>query len=323
MGNTENLTEYINIQTDFGFKHVFGNLDNKTALVRFLNALFDGKLTVTDVVYHDKEILPSDEKGKRIVYDVYCTAPVNRSKSPFFPPYKPKDGKDTEWDHHFILEMQNIYTPPFEERMTYYASKMVAGQGKAGWNYQLEPVFAVAVTDFNFSHLKPKLIRDVMLTDRKSGEPLTDKLHILLCSLKEVPERWEKCRTEMEYILFLIKNMELMDNTSLAYREGRFAEIFEAARSNRLREEEKIAYSQSLEKLRDTQAGIRFASDKAREEGRIEGEAKGRAEGLAEGEAMGIHAAMTKVAIKMKANGTPLEKIAAITELPIDEIEKL
>ena len=276
MADTEIKTEYINILTDFGFKHVFGNLDNKTALVRFLNALFDGKLTVTDVVYHDKEILPSDEKGKRIVYDVYCTAPVSRSKSPFFPPYKPKDGKDTEWDHHFILEMQNIYTPPFEERMTYYASRMVAGQGKAGWNYQLEPVFAVAVTDFNFSHLSPKMVRDVMLTDRESGEPLTDKVHILLCSLKEVPGKWEECRTEMEYILFLIKNMELMDNTSLAYKEGRFAEIFEAARSNRLREEEKIAYSQSLEKLRDTQAGIRFAADRAREEGEARGKAEER-----------------------------------------------
>ena len=56
MADTEIKTEYINIQTDFGFKHVFGNIDNKTALVRFLNALFEGSLTVTDVVYHDKEI---------------------------------------------------------------------------------------------------------------------------------------------------------------------------------------------------------------------------------------------------------------------------
>ena len=67
--------------------------------------------------------------------------------------------------------------------------------------------------------------------------------------------------------------------------------------------------------MRDTQAGIRFAADKAREEG----EAKGRAEG----EAMGIHAAMTKVARKMKADGSPIEKIAAITELSIEEIENL
>ena len=319
MADTEIKTEYINIQTDFGFKHVFGNIDNKTALVRFLNALFEGSLTVTDVVYHDKEILPSDEKGKRIIYDVYCTTPVNRSQSPFFPESQSKGDQDTKRDHHFILEMQNIYTPPFEERMTFYASKMVAGQGKAGWNYELEPVFAVAVTDFNFGHLSPKLIRDVMLTDRDSGEVLTDKVHIFFCSLKEVPGKWEECRTEMEYILFLIKNMESMDSTSLAYKEGRFAEIFEAARSNRLREDEKIAYSQSLEKLRDTQAGIRFAADRAREEGRAEGEAKGRAEGEAKGRAEGV----ASVAVNLLRQGMNIEIIAAATGLSIERIREL
>lgn len=279
MVKVEINTEYINIQTDFGFKHVFGDLRNKPALIRFLNALFDGKLTVTDVTYHDKEILPSEQEGKRIVYDVYCTSHIRRADSPYFPDRQiPPEDKDSGTAHHFILEMQNIYTPPFEERIVFYASKMIAGQGKAGWNYELEPVFAVAVTDFNFSHLSPRLVRDVMLVDRDTMEPLSDKLHIILCSLREVPGKWEACATELERILYLIKHMEDMDSTSLAYREGNYADIFEAARSSRLRDEEKIAYSQSLEKLRDTRRGITFAADKAREEGRAEGRAEGRDE---------------------------------------------
>ncbi len=61
MGKVEIKTEYINLQTDFGFKHVFGSVANKQALIRFLNALFEGKLIVTDIVYHDKEILPSEQ----------------------------------------------------------------------------------------------------------------------------------------------------------------------------------------------------------------------------------------------------------------------
>ena len=312
-------TEYINIQTDFGFKHVFGNIKNKTALVRFLNALFDGKLTVTDVVYHDKEILPSDEKGKRIIYDVYCTTPVSRKNSPFYPDTQAKDEEAAFRDHHFILEMQNIYTPPFEERMTYYASKMVAGQGKAGWNYELEPVFAVAITDFNISQLSPKLVRDVMFADRISGEPLTDKVHIILCSLKEVPDKWENCRTEMEYLLFLIKNIEHMDSTSLAYREGRFSEIFEAARSSRLKEDEKVAYSQSLDKLRDTQAGIQFAADQARNEGREEGREEGRAEGREEGRAEGL----SFVAENLLRQGLDLDFVAKATGLAIERIKAI
>lgn len=206
-------------------------------------------------------------------------------------------------------------TPPFEERIVFYASKMIAGQGKAGWGYELEPVFAIAVTDFNFSHLSPKLVRDVMLVDRESMEPLTDKLHILLCSLKELPGSWEECQTEIERMLFLIKNMENMDSTSLAYREGRFAEIFEAARSNRLREDEKIAYSQSLEKLRDTQAGIIFAADKARAEGRAEGKTEERAKSIRIMLSLGI-------APEIIANqyGMTTEDVISYQELPADLI---
>lgn len=66
-------TTFINVQTDFGFKHVFGSEKHKYVLIQFLNALFEEKLIVNDVTYHNKEIISSEEKGKRIVYDVYCT----------------------------------------------------------------------------------------------------------------------------------------------------------------------------------------------------------------------------------------------------------
>ena len=67
-----------------------------------------------------------------------------------------------------------------------------------------------------------------------------------------------------------------MDNPSLAYREGHFPKIFDAARSNRLSQVETIRYSDSLQKLRDTQAGIAFTAKKNREEGIEIGIAKER-----------------------------------------------
>ncbi|MDE6290928.1 MAG: Rpn family recombination-promoting nuclease/putative transposase, partial [Muribaculaceae bacterium] len=217
----------------------------------------------------------------------------------------------------------NIYTPPFEERITFYASKMVASQGKAGWTYELEPVFAVAVTDFNFSHLSPRTVRDVMLVDRVTGEPLTDKLHIILCSLKEVPETWEECRTEMEHILFLIKNMDNMDSTSLAYREGRFSEIFEASRISRLSKHEIGAYSQSLEKLRDTQLGIQYAAERAAERAAEHARAEGRAEGHAEGRAEGRVEGLESVALNLLREGMDPQFVAGMTGLSLDHLNAL
>lgn len=313
-------TEYINLQTDFGFKHVFGSLANKRILIRFINSLFDGKISVTDIDYHDKEILPSAKNGKRIVYDVYCTSNIQRSDSLFFPAYQTNGFQgETKTDHHFILEMQNIYNPPFEERITYYTCKMVASQGKPGWEYDLEPVFAVVLTDFNFNHLTPCLVHDIVLADRETGELLTDKVHIMFCSLKEVPGEWVDCRTELEQILFLIKNIDKMDNTSLAYIEGKYADMFEAAKSNSLKKDEIVRYSESLEYFRDVKAGIRFAAENASKEARQKALAEGRAEGLAEGRAD----ANRQNARRMLELGMAPELISTVTGITVDEIKSL
>lgn len=51
---------FINLQTDYGFKRMFGSIKNKRVLIRFLNAIFGDDIRVTDVKYHDKELLPSE-----------------------------------------------------------------------------------------------------------------------------------------------------------------------------------------------------------------------------------------------------------------------
>ncbi len=270
-------TTFLNLQTDYGFKLLFGTPENKHILIRFLNALLGDWLRVDDVVYHNKEVLPESKLGKRIVYDVYCTSVIKDSLMAVGGSRNESDAMAgcVETQHHFIVEMQNVYAPPFEERMVYYASKAISGQGKAGWNYDLDPVIAIAVINFDLGKMSGRLVHDVMLTDRSTGEILTEKLHMFFVSLKQLPKEWSECRTELEQMVFLIKNIQDMKTDSLAYIEGRFAEVFEAARSSHLNESDSIAYSQSLGKLRETQAGFRYAASQARAEGRVEGRVEG------------------------------------------------
>ncbi len=105
--------------------------------------------------------------------------------------------------------------------------------------------------------------------------------------------------------------MDKMESTSLAYREGKFTEIFEAARSSRLRDDQIVDYSKSLERLRDTQKGMEFIAAKERAAGREEGKAEGEKD------------AMIRVAQKMKAKGSSIEDIIALTDLTLSEIQKL
>ena len=50
---------------------------------------------------------------------------------------------------------------------------------------------------------------------------------------------------------------------------------------------------------------------------------KGMARGIEKGIEKGMKEAMLKIAQKMKSSGMPLESIAQMTELPLEEIEAL
>jgi predicted transposase/invertase (TIGR01784 family) len=58
-------------------------------------------------------------------------------------------------------------------------------------------------------------------------------------------------------------------------------------------------------------------------EGLAEGKAKGKAEGLAEGEAKGLAEGKLEIAKKLKSHGMPFDQISEITNLSIEEIEKI
>ena len=300
-------TPFINLQSDFGFKRAFGSERFRNALIKFLDAVLGDEITVTDIRFHDKEVLPSSVEGKRIVYDIYCTMDVPSEQTGFSSNY-PRLGEPTESvSHHFILEMQNIYEPPFEERMVYYAFKLVAEQGKRGWTYEIDPVISIAVTDFDFSFLSKKVLQDFQLREKETGEILTRKIRMLFLSLKQIPERWEECENELQRQLYLIKNMEKLDKNSVPYKDGGYDDLFRAAESADIVGEEMVRYSESLDRLRSYQAGVDYAAEKSRLEGIQEGMEKG----------------VEKVAMRLIKSGMDDMLIASMTDLTLEQIKRL
>lgn len=277
----DNLTTFMNIRTDYGFKKLYGQPQNKNLLIRLLNAVFGDCITITDVVYHDKEVLPGAPDGKRIIYDIYCTSkvddysePINRRDCEFLNFIN--GDKSESREHHFILEMQNEYEPPLENRVLYYTSKPIADQGKAGWNYKLDPVVTILVTNFDFKHMSKKLKREIAMTDIETNELFTDKMKIVVLSLKQIAgKRWSECKTELESILYLMSNMDKLEKNSEEYMASSYRDFFDAAVTDSFVAEEAVAYSQSLAKLEAIEAGIRYAAHESYNEGRAEGRAEG------------------------------------------------
>ena len=305
-------TRYINLRTDFGFKRIFGSEKRKNLLIRFLNALLGENMTIIDVNHVPTERQSDYIDGKRIVYDVSFMSKVdyvNMSKCRQIQMNQRIHSSDCKVDpnaSHFILEMQNVYEPPFEDRLVYYVSKALSGQLRKGSKYWLMPVVAIAVTNFNFQHLTPRLVHDMGIRDKINGELLTEQLRILLVSLTEVKD-WNECETELERLLFLIKNMDKMDNESKAYKCGEYDEFFEAADSLHLLAEEAAVYASSLYHLEDVEASVNFAKIAAREEGREEGRMMEKRD----------------MAVKLLNLNLPIDMVVSATGLSVEEINKL
>ena len=148
---------------------------------------------------------------------------------------------------------------------------------------------------------------------------MSEKLRMVFLSLRQLPKEWDDCKTELERIMYLIKNMDKLDKNSEPYKSGGYENMFDAAESRQIAAEDVVLYSQSLERLRSYQAGVDYAA----EQSWASGLEKGRAEGRAEGIELGEERMSVRIARNLLKSGMSKEMVASATGLSIDRIEHL
>ncbi|MDE6021618.1 MAG: Rpn family recombination-promoting nuclease/putative transposase, partial [Ruminococcus sp.] len=148
---------FIKLRSDYGFKRAFCSPQNAEVLKKFLNALFEGKMVVTDVTFQDKEVLPPDQNGKRIVYDAYCT---------------------TSTGYHFVVEMQRKQSELFGKRMVFYISSCIFRQGEKGGSFKFDPVYLIVITDFDMKPLEKRIVNEIVLMERNTNVVFTEDFKI-------------------------------------------------------------------------------------------------------------------------------------------------
>ena len=277
---------FIKLRSDYGFKRAFASPQNAEVLRKFLNALFEGRMVVTDVTFHDKEVLPPGVGGKRIVYDVYCT---------------------TDTGYHFVVEMQQEQSELFGQRMIFYVSSCVYRQGESGGSYRFDPVYLIVITDFDMRQLSPRLVNEVVLMERNTHVVFSEDLKIFFLSLAQVSDDWDDCKSELEKQLYLIKNMENLNKNSKPYQSGEYPEMFNASEIASMAKEDIVSYKNSILYEMEHESALEFAEKR--------GEEKGLAKGLEEG--------VLKVAREMRKAGMSLEDIKRCTSLTSEQISAL
>jgi predicted transposase/invertase (TIGR01784 family) len=277
--------EMLNPLWDYCFKTVFASQRNIGNLTALLKAVLG---------------LPPDELAHLTLADPYLKSWFQEDK------YGILDARIyTKSNMVITVEVQISYSPAMTERILYYLSKLIWEQLKSGDSYALlRPVICIVICNYEM-HDEADYLNQYMLRNEISGKLFTDLVKVVTIELPKVPEqdngkalwpwlKYFKSRNEEEFEMLKEKHPEVSEAV---------IELRQMSQS-----EEERYKADTLEKWRRDR--ITWEYD-AFNKGKAEGEAKGKVEGKAE------------VARNLKAIGIPVEKIAAVTGLSLDEIAKL
>jgi predicted transposase/invertase (TIGR01784 family) len=245
--------KYINPFTDFGFKKIFGEEANKDLLIDFLNELLTDKGKITNLTYLKSEHLGNTDLDRRAIFDLYC---------------------ENEKGEKFIVEMQRAKQDYFKDRSLYYATFPIQEQAKRGeWNYQLNSVFSIAITDFIFDDSeanKTKLLHDVRLIEKETQKVFYDKLRFIYVEIKKFDKKLEEIETHFEKWLYILKNLAKLDSIPTKLQEKIFKKLFQIAEIAQFDEKQLQLYRDSEKNYLDFTASLETSFKDGKKEREIE-----------------------------------------------------
>lgn len=288
---------YLDPKADLTFKKVFG--EHEDLVISLLNALLPLRADeeVIEVEYLPAELVPDNPLRKNSIVDVRCVDAVGRQ---------------------FIVEMQMVWSPEFLQRVLFNSAKAYVRQLDKGFDYSLlKPVYSLNLVNDIFEPQLPEYYHYFKLVHEEHTEKVIDGLHLVFVELpKFTPHSMSEKKMQMLWLRYLteIKDgtekipQELLDNAET----GKAISVLETSSYN-------DAQLASYDKFWDTISIEKTLYNS--------GERKGREEGLMEGEAIGMEKGRAeekrKIASGMKQAGIPLETIAVITGLPLEEVKSI
>lgn len=296
---------YLDPKADLTFKKVFG--EHEDLVISLLNALLPLRADeeVIEVEYLPAELVPDNPLRKNSIVDVRCVDAVGRQ---------------------FIVEMQMVWSPEFLQRVLFNSAKAYVRQLDKGFDYSLlKSVYSLNLVNDIFEPQLPEYYHYFKLVHEEHTEKVIDGLHLVFVELpKFTPHSMSEKKMQVLWLRYLteIKDgtekipQELLDNAET----GKAISVLETSSYN---DAQLASYDKFWDTISIEKTLYNSGERKGREEGLMEGEAigmeKGRAEGMAEGRAE----EKRKIASGMKQAGIPLETIAVITGLPLEEVKSI
>ncbi len=226
-------TKYINPFTDFGFKKIFGEENNKDLLMDFLNELLRPQgVTIKSLTYKKDTKLPKNAEDRKVIFDLYC---------------------ENENGDKFTIELQKAKQRHFKDRLLYYSSFSIQEQGKRGnWDYELNAVYIIAILDFFFEQtITQKVMSYYKLLDLDTAETFTDKLNFITVEMPHFTKQEHELKTNLDKWLYLLKHLSTLERIPPVLQIAILEKVFKVAEYAGMSKYAKHEYETSLKNYND------------------------------------------------------------------------
>jgi predicted transposase/invertase (TIGR01784 family) len=287
------------IRFDWAIKRLLRNKADFGAVNGLLSCLFDKQIFITNVLESEGNQEEENSKFNRV--DVLV---------------------EDESGEKFIIEIQNNYQVDYYHRMLFGVSKVICDYLQKGDPYdKIKKVYSVNIVYFELgqgedyvyhgtTEFKGRRKNDILeLTKTQKWRYQREKVGDIFPEyyILRVEKFDEVATTPLDQWIYYLKTTKIPD----AFTAPGLSEIRAKQRVEDLPEAERKAYYRHLEQVSYEEGVI--------EHSRSEGIIEGRAEGRAEGEQLKT----IEIAKKAKTRGMSFDQISEITNLSIEEIEKL
>jgi predicted transposase/invertase (TIGR01784 family) len=233
----------------------------------------------------------SDKIETVTIIDPYLLPRVRGEKA-FVIDVRARDKKGQQ----FVVEMQVADVRGFDKRVQYYTYKDYASQINRGEQYALlQPTYFIGILDFNFFE-NPHYLSNHVILEQKTYEHSLKDIRFTFIELNKFNKREEELTSLTDKWIYFIKNAENLELIPTHVEDTGLAQAYKYAERYNWTKEQLRAYDNVFIAEQDARGRLMAAEDK------------------------GMRKAKENMVKRCYQRQMPLEEIAAITELPLEDI---
>jgi predicted transposase/invertase (TIGR01784 family) len=197
------------------------------------------------------EQLGKRKKDRKAIYDIYC---------------------ENERSERLIIEMQVGKQLHFMDRSIFYITFPIQLQAKKGdWDYQLKPVYHIAIVDFIHDESNDDYINRYVLMNEKGHTKISSNLIFITIELPKFKKKIEELESDLDMWMYCFCNLPTMNDRPAEIKGTVFDHLFEIVDTNNLTSEEMEGYKKSVAEYTDVRLMMECSLVEGREEGMLQG----------------------------------------------------